>query len=317
MENFTTPFVWMNGRLTPFEESKISILTHTLHYGLGIFEGTRAYEQTNGGSAVFRLDDHLRRMRGSANAVNIKMPHSWEEIRQGSLDLVEANGLATCYLRHIAWIGDGVMGLNPKDNPIRFAIVSWPWGAYLGKEGIEKGVRCKVSSYNRPFPNSTMTKAKITGNYVNSILAKREAVAMGFDEAILLDTNGYLTECSGENLFVVRDNILRTPALTSVLEGITRATVATIARDLGYEVQQTILTRDELYFADEVFMTGTAAEVTPVREVDNRPVGDGIAGPVTKQIQKMYFAAIRGELPQYSHWLSPVEVKAAVASQAG
>jgi len=314
METWKTPYVWMDGRLMPFEESKISILTHTLHYGLGIFEGTRAYEQTTGGSAVFRLDDHMRRFRGSANAVNIKLPHSIEEIRQGSLDLVEANGIATCYLRHIAWVGDGIMGLDPKDNPIRFAIVSWPWGAYLGKDGIENGVRCKVSSFNRPFPNSTLTKAKITGNYVNSILAKREVVAMGYDEAILLDTNGYLAECSGENLFIVRDNVIKTPALTSVLEGITRASVTKIAQDLGYEVQQTILTRDEMYFADEVFMTGTAAEVTPVREVDDRPVGKGIAGPVTKAIQKNYFAAIRGDLPQYSDWLSPVALKAAVAS---
>ena len=314
MENFKTPYVWKDGRLIPFEESKVSILTHTLHYGLGVFEGTRAYEQTGGGSAIFRLDDHLRRLKGSANAVNIQLPHSIEEIRQASIDLVEANGIATCYLRHIAWVGDGVMGLDPKDNPIRFAIVSWPWGAYLGKEGLENGVRCKISSFNRPFPNSTLTKAKITGNYVNSILAKREAVSMGYDEAILLDTNGYLAECSGENLFVIRNNVIKTPALTSVLEGITRASVTQIAKDLGYEVQQTILTRDELYFADEVFMTGTAAEVTPVREVDNRPVGTGIAGPITKAIQKNYFAAIRGELPQYSDWLAPVELKAAAAA---
>ena len=314
MENWKTPYVWMDGRLIPFEESKVSILTHTLHYGLGIFEGTRAYEQATGGSAIFRLDDHLRRLSGSANAVNIKLPHTIEEIRQGSLDLVEANGIATCYLRHIAWVGDGIMGLDPKDNPIRFAIVSWPWGAYLGKDGLENGVRCKVSSFNRPFPNSTLTKAKITGNYVNSILAKREVVGMGYDEAILLDTNGYLAECSGENLFIVRDNVIKTPALTSVLEGITRASVTEIAKDLGFDVQQTILTRDEMYFADEVFMTGTAAEVTPVREVDDRPVGKGIAGPVTKAIQKNYFAAIRGEMSQYSHWLSPVELAAAVAS---
>ena len=306
--------IWMDGEFVNWDDANVHILTHTLHYGLGIFEGTRAYEQTDGGSAIFRLDDHLRRFRGSANAVNIKLPHSIEEIRQGSLDLVAANGIATCYLRHIAWVGDGVMGLDPKDNPIRFAIVSWPWGAYLGKEGLENGVRCKVSSFTRPFPNSTLTKAKITGNYVNSILAKREVVGMGYDEAILLDTNGYLAECSGENLFVIRGNVIKTPALTSVLEGITRASVTKIAQDLGYEVQQTILTRDELYFADEVFMTGTAAEVTPVREVDDRPVGTGIAGPITKEIQRLYFAAIRGDLPQYSDWLTPVQLKEAVAS---
>ncbi len=314
MASWKTPYVWMDGGLKPFEEANINLLTHTLHYGLGIFEGTRAYAQTSGGSAIFRLDDHLRRLKGSALAINIQLPDSFDAIRQGSHDLVEANGIATCYLRHIAWIGDGVMGLNPKDNPIRFAILSWPWGAYLGKDGLEHGVRCKVSSYVRPFPNSTMTKAKVTGNYVNSILAKREVVGMGYDEAIMLDTNGYLAECSGENLFVVCDNILRTPALTSVLAGITRDTVTQIAHDLGYEVQQTIMTRDEMFFADEVFMTGTAAEVTPVREVDDRPIGTGTAGPVTKQIQQVYFAAIRGELPQYADWLSPVALKEAKAS---
>jgi branched-chain amino acid aminotransferase len=314
MADFKAPYVWMDGGLKPFEETKINLLTHTLHYGMGVFEGTRAYAQTSGGSAIFRLDDHLKRLLGSARAVNIALPHGYDEMHQGSLDLVAANGIPTCYLRHIAWIGDGVMGLHPGDNPIRFAILAWPWGAYLGKEGLEHGVRCKISSYVRPFPNSTMTKAKVIGNYVNSILAKREAVGMGYDEAIMLDSNGYLAECSGENIFVVRGNIVRTPAMTSVLEGITRRSVMRIARDLGYQVEQTIMTRDELYFADEVFMTGTAAEVTPVREVDDRPIGIGTAGPITKQIQKTFFSAIRGELPEYSDWLSPVAVEAAVAS---
>ncbi len=299
MADSRTPYVWVDGRLIPTEEATVHMLTHSLHYGLGVFEGTRAYKQTGGGSAIFRLDDHLWRLGRSANAVNIKLPFDEATLRKASLEIVEANGLETCYIRHIAWIGDGVMGLHPKDNPIRCAILTWPWGAYLGKEGIENGVRCKTSSYMRPFPNSTMTKAKVTGNYVNSILAKREATAMGYDEAIMLDTNGYLAECSGENLFVVRGNVVKTPALTSVLEGITRESVMQIARDLGYEVNQTIMTRDEMYFADEVFMTGTAAEVTPVREVDERPVGAGIAGPVTKAIQKAFFGAIRGELPQY------------------
>ncbi len=314
MNDLKTAFVWMEGRLVPFEEANVHLLTHTLHYGLGIFEGTRAYEQTSGGSAIFRLDDHLRRLWGSANAVNIELPCDRETVRQGSIDLVEANGMATCYLRHIAWIGDGVMGLHPQDNPIRFAILSWPWGAYLGKEGLENGVRCKVSSFNRPFPNSTMTKAKVTGNYVNSILSKREVVSMGYDEAILLDTNGFLAECSGENIFVVRDNVVRTPAMTSVLEGITRATVIRIARDLGYKVEQAILTRDDMYFADEVFMSGTAAEITPVREVDDRPIGSGTAGPITKQIQKSFFATIRGEEPRYADWLTPVALREAVCA---
>ncbi|MDH3404087.1 MAG: branched-chain amino acid transaminase [Acidobacteriota bacterium] len=312
MTDLKTPYVWLDGRLIPTEEATVHLLTHTLHYGLGVFEGTRAYEQVDGGSAIFRLEDHLWRLGKSANAVKLKIPFDKDALRQASLDIMAANGLPTCYLRHIVWIGAGVMGLHPKDNPIRCAILTWPWGAYLGKEGIEKGVRCKVSSYMRPFPNSTMTKAKVIGNYVNSILAKREATAMGYDEAIMLDTNGYLAECSGENIFVVRGNTVKTPALTSVLEGITRESVMQIARDLGYDVQQTIMTRDEMYFADEVFMTGTAAEVTPVREVDDRPVGDGVAGPVTKQIQSTFFQAIRGELPEYRSWLTPVPVEAAV-----
>jgi branched-chain amino acid aminotransferase len=314
MSDFRTPYVWMDGRLIPTEDAKVHLLTHTLHYGLGIFEGTRAYEQADGGSAIFRLDAHLRRLAGSARSVNIAVPYDTEAIRQASLDVVAANGLSTCYLRHLAWIGDGVMGLNPRDNPIHLAILVWPWGAYLGKEGLEKGARCKVSSFVRPFPNSTLTRAKIVGNYVNSILAKREAVSMGYDEAIMLDLNGFLAECSGENLFVVHDNIIRTPALTSVLAGITRASVMQIARDQGYKVEQLILSRDDMYFADEVFMTGTAAEVTPVREVDDRPIGTGIAGPVTKKLQKIFFEAIRGERPEYADWLTPVEMKAQAAA---
>lgn len=310
MADFKAPYVWMDGRLIPSEQATVHLLTHTLHYGLGIFEGTRAYEQSSGGSAIFRLDDHMRRLAGSAKAAEMQLPYDSETLRRASLEIVEANGEKTCYLRHIAWIGDGVMGINPQDNPIRCAILTWPWGAYLGADGLERGVRCKVSSYVRPFPNATLTKAKITGNYVNSILAKREASKLGYDEAIMLDTNGYLAECSGENLFVVRDEVIKTPALTSVLDGITRASVMQIARDLGYEVQQTIMTRDELYFADEVFMTGTAAEVTPVREVDDREIGAGAAGPVTNAIQQHYFCAIRGELPQYADWLSPVAMAA-------
>lgn len=316
MSDFKTPYVWMDGRLIPTEDAKVHLLTHTLHYGLGIFEGTRAYKQTDGGSAIFRLDAHLRRLAGSARSVNIKLPYDTDTIRQASLDVVAANGLETCYLRHLAWIGDGVMGLNPRDNPIRMAILVWPWGAYLGQEKLEKGARCKISSFVRPFPNSTLTRAKIVGNYVNSILAKREAVAQGYDEAIMLDLNGFLAECSGENLFVVQDDVIRTPALTSVLAGITRHSVIQIARDLGYKVEQIILTRDDMYFADEVFMTGTAAEVTPVREVDDRPIGSGTAGPITKQIQQVFFETIRGERPEYSDWLTPVEIKARAAASA-
>lgn len=303
-----TDYVWMDGRLIPWEDATVHVLTHTLHYGLGIFEGTRAYEQTGGGSCVFRLDDHLKRLRGSARICNIELPYDAETLRGATLDLLAANGHASSYVRHLAFLSAGAMGLYPRDNPVRVCITTWPWGAYLGEEGLAKGIRAKISSFTRPFPNAVMTKAKIVGNYVNSIMAKREVVQQGYQEAILMDTNGFVTECSGENLFVVRDGMLRTPILTSGLVGITRDTVLTIARALGYETQETILTRDELYVADEIFMSGTAAEVTPVREVDDRAIGDGTPGPVTRSIQEVYFQTIRGERPEYAAWLTPVPV---------
>jgi branched-chain amino acid aminotransferase len=300
----------MNGELIPWEDAKVHVLTHTLHYGLGIFEGTRAYEQTAGGSCVFRLDEHLKRLGGSAKICNIELPFDGESLQRATLELVAANGHASSYIRHLAYLSAGAMGLYPRDNPVGLCITTWPWGAYLGEEGLEKGIRAKISSFTRPFPNAVMTKAKIVGNYVNSILAKREVVHQGYQEAILMDTNGFATECSGENLFIVRDGIVRTPMLTSGLMGITRDTVLTIAAALGYETRETILTRDELYVSDEVFMTGTAAEVTPVREIDDRRIGDGVPGPITRAIQEVYFQTIRGERPEYSHWLTPVPVAA-------
>ncbi len=306
-------FVWMDGRLIPSEEAQVHVLTHSLHYGLAVFEGIRAYQQIDGGSAVFRLDDHLQRLFGSARICNLELPYDLETVRQASLALVAANGAASCYIRPLAFLDEGTMGIFPRDNEVRLAILTWLWGAYLGEEGLTHGVRCKVSSYVRPFPNSTMTRAKISGNYVNSILAKREAVDLGYEEAILLDTNGYVAECSGQNLFLVRHGVLKTPMGTSVLEGITRDCVLRIATDFGWETRESIITRDELYVADEVFMCGTAVEVTPVREVDDRRIGDGQPGPLTRALQERFFQAVRGERPEYAEWLTPVPVEARAA----
>lgn len=303
-----TNYAWMDGELVPWERATVHILTHSLHYGLGVFEGTRAYQQAGGGTAVFRLDDHLRRLFRSARICNLELPFDLETWREATLQLIAANEHDSCYIRHLAFIGAGVMGLYPGDNPIRASITTWPWGAYLGEEGLRRGVRCKISSFARPHPNAAMTKAKVTGNYSNSILAKREVVAMGYEEAILLDTGGFVAECSGENVFIVRDKVVKTPAMTSVLEGITRDSIMQLARDRGYEVREATITRDELYGADEAFMTGTAAEVTPVREVDNRPIGTGTAGPITLELQDLFFRAIRGEVAEYAHWLTPVKV---------
>jgi branched-chain amino acid aminotransferase len=302
----TSDFVWFDGSFVPWDEATIHVKTHTLHYGLGVFEGTRAYEQTGGGTAVFRLDDHLRRLKGSARVVDIPLDYDAERLQGASLELIRRNGLPTCYLRHIAFLGAGSMGLYPKNNPTRVAILAWPWGTYLGEEGIRKGIHCKVSSYVRQFPNAMLLKAKASANYLNSILAKREAVRSGYDEAILLDGQGYVAEGSGENLFIVYDGRMLTAPLTSVLDGITRDTVMQLARSEGLEVEERHFTRDSLYLADEVFLTGTAAEVTPVRMVDHRPIGNGEPGPVTKKLQELYFAIVRGEIPEWGHWLTEV-----------
>jgi branched-chain amino acid aminotransferase len=307
----------MDGRLIPTEQAQVHVLTHTLHYGLGVFEGIRAYEQANGGSAIFRLDEHLDRLFGSARICNLELPYGFDTLRQATLELVAANGAPSCYIRPLAFLDEGTMGIFPRDNKVRVAIMTWLWGAYLGEEGLTRGVRCKVSSYVRPFPNSTMTRAKIAGNYVNSVLAKCEAVGLGYDEAVLLDTNGYVAECSGQNLFLVRRGTLKTPMGTSVLEGITRDSVVRIAADLGIEAQESIITRDELYVADEVFMCGTAVEVTPVREIDDRRIADGKPGPVTLAIQERFFQAVRGERPEYADWLAHVPVEARAAGRAG
>lgn len=296
--------IWMDGELIPWEEAKVHVLTHTLHYGLGVFEGIRCYKCVDGRSGIFRLDEHIERLFQSARIAQIEIPFSKEEIKQACKEVLLANGLEEAYIRPLVFIGEGVMGVHPYDNPVRVAVIAWRWGAYLGEEALKRGTRAKTSSFVRHHPNAMMTKAKICGNYVNSVLAKREAVRLGYDEAILLDPDGYVAEASGENVFLVKDRVIKTTPPTTILPGITRDCVIKIARDRGYVVIEERFTRDELYIADEVFLTGTAAEVTPIREIDDRPIGNGVPGEVTREIQEIYFKAVRGELPQYRHWIT-------------
>jgi len=296
--------IWMDGELIPWEEAKIHVLTHTLHYGLGVFEGIRCYLCSDGRSGIFRLKEHVDRLFGSALIGEIEIPFSREEIMEACKETVRVNGLKEAYIRPIVFIGEGAMGVHPQDNPIHVAIVTWRWGAYLGEEALKRGTRIKTSSYTRHHVNAMMTKAKICGNYVNSVLAKREAMRLGYDEALMLDTEGYVAEASGENIFMVKDGVIKTTPPTAILAGITRDSVITIARDKGYPLVEEKFTRDELYTADEVFFTGTAAEVTPIREIDDRKIGAGVPGPVTKDIQETYFKAVRGEVEKYRHWIT-------------
>ncbi|MEM1417379.1 MAG: branched-chain amino acid transaminase [Myxococcota bacterium] len=296
--------IWVDGELVPWDQATFHVLTHTLHYGLGVFEGIRAYETSDGRTAVFKLGEHVRRLFESAHICMMPMPFSREQIEAGILETIRVNGLKACYVRPLAFMGEGSMGVG-ADNPTRVAIAVWKWGAYLGEEQLQKGARVKVSSFARVGVNSLMAKGKICGHYVNSILAKREALMLGYDEAVLLDPQGYVCEASGENVFVVRDGVVATaPRGTSVLGGITRDTVMQLLREQGVTVVERLIGRDELYTADEVFMCGTAAEVTPVREVDGRQVGIGSRGPITEAIQSRYFAAVRGDAP--AEWLTYV-----------
>lgn len=302
-----TDWIWMDGEFVRWEDATVHILTHTLHYGFGVFEGTRAYQQASGGTAIFRLDDHLGRLTNSAHIMQLEIQHSREEIREATIELVSRNRLASCYIRHLAYIGQGTMGLYPGDQPtVRFAIATWPWGAYLGEEGLSKGVRCKISSFVRPAPNAVMSKAKGVGNYTNSILAKREAVGLGYSEALMLDPEGNVAEGSGENLFMIRNGVITTPPLNSVLEGVTRRSIMELAESKGHKVVERTFTRDEVYTADELFMTGTAAELTPIREVDDRAIGSGQTGPITRDLQDTLFAVFAGEVEEFRHWLVPV-----------
>jgi len=299
--------IWMDGKLVPWHEANVHVLTHTLHYGFGVFEGIRCYQTTDKKSIIFRLKEHVDRLFNSATILGIKIPYSNEEIFATILEVVRENQLEECYIRPIVFLGHNKMGLNPEGVNVRVAIAACPWGAYLGDDGINKGIRVRISSFTRHHVNVSMTRAKACGHYINSIMAKAEAVEDGYDEAILLDPNGFVSEGSGENIFALFKGKLLTPTLSSSnLEGITRDAVFEICQDLNIPLEERCLTRDELYIADEIFLTGTAAEITPVREVDNRIIGSGTKGPITDRIQKTYFDIVRGNNPKFKHWLTKV-----------
>jgi branched-chain amino acid aminotransferase len=300
-----TSKIWMDGRFVDWKEANIHVLTHTLHYGLGVFEGLRCYKGEKG-SAIFRLKEHVERLFDSAHIVQIKIPYSPKEIEEAILGTVKINRLEACYIRPIVFIGYGEMGLYVQKNPIQVAIAAWPWGTYLGDEGIRNGIRAKISSFTRHHVNISMTRAKVTSYYANSQLAKREAKEAGYDEAILLDTDGYVAEGPGENIFIVRNGVLKTTPLTSILEGITRNSIIELAQEKGIPVAQERFSRDEIYIADEAFFTGTAAEITPIREVDGRIVGTGKPGETTKQLQKSFFDIVAGKDSAHRSWLTTV-----------
>jgi branched-chain amino acid aminotransferase len=296
--------IWLDGKLVAFDDAKVHVLTHALHYGVGVFEGVRAYKTADGRSAVFRLREHVQRLYDSAHIVLMEIPVAPDRLEAACVEVLKANGLDAGYLRPLAFFGSGAMGVGAM-NPVQVMVAAWPWGAYLSEDGLRKGIRAKVSSFTRMHVNVQMVRAKVSGQYVNSFLATREAAMAGYEEAILLDTEGYVAEGSGENIFIVKNGVLQTPPLSSpVLAGITRDSVLRIAKDLGIPVKEEKFTRDSMYLADELFMTGTAAEVTPVREVDNRRIGRGEPGPVTKRIQDTYFRAVHGEEPRYREWLT-------------
>jgi branched-chain amino acid aminotransferase len=295
----------MDGKLVPWDQAQVHVLTHSLHYGLGVFEGIRCYKGDKG-SAIFRLKEHIARLFASAHIMRMKLPYAPEQLEAAVVETVRANQLEACYIRPIAFIGAGEMGLYVKDNPIHVAIAAWPWGTYLGDEGLRNGIRVKISSYARHHVNISLTRAKVTGYYVNSQLAKYEAKEAGCDEALLLDTEGYVAEGPGENVFLVHKGVLKTTPLTSVLDGITRDSVLQLAREAKIPVNEVRFTRDDLYLADEAFFTGTAAELTPIREVDGRTIGSGKPGPITQQLQERFFSIVRGTDQAHRAWLTSI-----------
>lgn len=298
-------FIWMDGKLVPWRDANIHVLTHTLHYGMGIFEGIRAYK-TDTGPAIFRLEAHVHRLFNSAKIFQMKMNYTEKEVVQATLSVVKENNLSSCYIRPIVWIGSEKLGISSKGNSTHIAVAAWEWGAYLGEDGLNKGIRVKVSSFTRHHVNVSLVRAKASGYYINSILANQEVTSQGYDEALLLDTDGYVSEGSGENVFIVKNGIVYTPDLASCLDGITRDAIFIIAKDLGIEVREKRITRDEMYCCDEAFFTGTAAEVTPIRELDDRVIGDGTRGPITTQIQKVFFDAVAGKNDKYRQWLTVI-----------
>lgn len=297
--------IWYDGKLVPWREATTHVLTHTLHYGMGVFEGVRAYE-TPKGTAIYRLQDHTDRLFRSAHILGMKLPFSGEELNEAQRTVVRENGLKSCYLRPMAFYGSEKLGIAPPQKDVHVIVAAWPWGAYLGAEGMEKGIRVKTSSFTRHHVNITMCKAKANGNYMNSILAHEEAAADGYDEALLLDVEGYVAEGAGENIFVIRNGKVYTPDLTSCLDGITRNTIFQIVKEMGLELIEKRITRDEVYVADEVFFTGTAAEVTPIRELDRRQIGEGRRGPITTEIQRRYFDIVQGRDDKHADWLTLV-----------
>ncbi len=297
--------IWKDGHLIDWRDATLHVLTHSLHYGMAVFEGVRAYK-TPEGTAIFRLKEHTQRLFNSAKIFQMVIPFDMETIMAAQREVVRANNLESCYLRPLVWIGSEKMGVSARGNTIHTSIAAWPWGAYLGEDGLARGIRVKTSSFTRHHVNVSMVRAKASGYYINSILANQEVTADGYDEALLLDTDGYVSEGAGENVFIVKNGKIYTPDLASCLDGITRDSVLTMARDMGIEVVEKRITRDEMYCADEAFFTGTAAEVTPIRELDNRVIGSGSRGPVTEKLQAMFFDVVAGKAPQYKHWLTLV-----------
>ena len=300
--------IWMDGKLVPWDEAKIHVLTHSLHYGFAGFEGIRCYPQEGGGGAIFRLREHIKRLFNTAHICMIKIPFTIDEIVDACVEVVRANNLQEgCYIRPLVFIGEGAMGISGTDNPVRVSIAAWRWGAYLGEDGVKNGIRCKVSSYRRPRSDTVLAKGKISGQYVNSILAKREALNAGYEEGIMLDAQGFVCEGTGENAFMVEAGRVRTPDVgEAILAGITRESVIKILQDEKVPVIPGPFTRDELYCADEIFLCGTAAEVTPVREVDDRTIGNGKPGPITQRLQQRYSDIVRGKDDVFKEWLTPV-----------
>jgi branched-chain amino acid aminotransferase len=299
-------FIWFDGQLVPWREAQVHVLTHTLHYGMGVFEGVRAYHTDSRGTAIFRLEDHTNRLFNSAKIVGMQIPFDRETLNEAQRQVVRANHLREGYIRPLAFLGSEGMGLRADGLRTHVAIAAWEWPSYMSPEALEQGIRIRTSSITRHHVNITMCKAKATGNYTNSMMALREALQDGYDEALLLDPEGYVAEGSGENIFVVNRGVLYTPELTSCLDGITRDTVIQLAHECGYEVREKRITRDEIYIADEAFFTGTAAEVLPIRELDNRVIGAGARGPITTRLQQLYFDAVRGRLAAHPEWLAPV-----------
>ena len=297
--------IWLNGKLIEWRDANIHVLTHSLHYGMAVFEGVRAYA-TERGPAIFRLPEHTRRLLNSAKIFLMQVPHDYDTLIEAQKEVIRANNLDSGYIRPLIWIGSERLGISAKENTIHTAIAAWLWGAYLGEDGLTRGIRVKTSSFTRHHVNSSMVRAKASGYYINSILSNQEALSHGYDEALLLDTEGYVSEGAGENVFIIRNGVIYTPDLASCLDGITRDTIITLAKDMGMEVVEKRITRDEFYTCDEAFFTGTAAEVTPIRELDLRIIGSGTRGPVTEKLQSLYFDVVSGRAPRYDHWLTYV-----------